>query len=177
MAYLERPPQGRHLYRAARAVAGLMKGSLHASGRCHFAVTTQHYDKISAGAGEMLPERRITAWERLRPSPINDVALAVSIYFAAELLSEKPHPVEPGTRLIGTPAPGKAIIVDFLFGIPAVGQLLLYPNQTDLGRVTLSNGELFLIIAGLVDDFYLDRFRRQMDLLRLTPNKLAILEC
>jgi hypothetical protein len=43
----------------------------------------------------------------------------------------------------------------------AVAQLSLRPNQTELGRVVLSNGELFLVIAGLVEDFDLDRFRRE----------------
>jgi hypothetical protein len=137
------------IYVAPRSVAGIMKGSLHASGRCHFAVTTQHYERISTGGGAMLRERTITAWERRRPSPVHDVVQAVSILFAAEFLSDKSYPVGPGTRLIDTPVPGKAIIVDFLFAMQAVGQLLLRPNQTELGRVVLANGELFLVIAGV----------------------------
>jgi hypothetical protein len=149
------------IYVAPRSVAGIMKGSLHASGHCHFAVTTQHHEKISAGTRTMLPERTITTWERRRPSPTHDVVQAVSILFAAEFLSDKSYPIGPGTRLIDAPVPGNAIIVDFLFAMQAVGQLLLRPNQTELGRVVPANGELFLVIAGLVEDFDSDRFRRQ----------------
>lgn len=156
--------KGRHkddIYIAPRSVAGIIKGSLHASTRCHFAVTAQYYEKLTAGTGTKLPARTITTWERRRPSPTQDVVQAVSILFAAELLSKTTHPIEAGTRIIDTPAPGKAIIVDFLFALQAVGQLLLRPNQTELGRIVLSNGELFLVIAGLVGDFDLDSLRRE----------------
>ena len=70
-------------------------------------------------------------------------------------------PVEEDTSLIGIPHPGQAVIVDLVFGRMPGGSLMLLPNQHELGRIMLSSGEAFLIIAGLVTDFDAEAFQRQ----------------
>jgi hypothetical protein len=77
--------------------------------------------------------------------------------------------------LINSPEPGKAIVVDLLFARMA-GQFLLMPNQRELGCWTLSTGEQFLIIAGLVDDFDAGSFRRQFSPLQQATSPGFVLE-
>lgn len=142
------------IYVAPRSVAGVLKGSLHASGLCHFAVTAQHHARLPSAAGS----RRITAWRR-QATPTDGFVKVASILFASEFLSRNCAPIGREISLINPPEPGKAIIVDLLFARLA-GEPLIMPHQRDLGRCTLSTGEQFLIIAGLVDDFDAGLFRR-----------------
>lgn len=88
------------VYVAPRSVAGQIKGSLHASGLCSFAVTAQHHAAISSAK----PDRHITSWRR-RPTPTDGYTNSVQILFAEEFLSRKPFPVETGTTLL-TPISG-----------------------------------------------------------------------
>ena len=147
------------IYVAPRNVAGMFKGSLHASGACHVAVTAErHAQMVSAGTAS--DRRQITTWQR-RATPTDGFTKAVSILFAAEFLSQNSIRVAPETPLINPPEPGKAIVVDLLFArMVPTGQLFLMPNQCELGRCTLSTGDQFLIIAGLVEDFDAGGFRR-----------------
>jgi hypothetical protein len=135
------------VYLAPRSAAGLVKGSLHASGQCHFAVTTQHHAAIRSGSRD----RRITAWRRV-PTPTDGYSNCVQILFASEFLSRTPFPIRQETTMLSYPQSGKAIVVDLLFS-RIHGELSLMPLQQELGRLRLSTGETFLIIAGLVDDF------------------------
>jgi hypothetical protein len=141
------------VYLAPRSAAGLVKGSLHASGQCHFAATTQHHAAIRSGSRD----RRITAWRRV-PTPADGYTKCVQILFASEFLSRTPFPIGQETTLLSYPQSGKAIVVDLLFS-RIRGEFSLMPRQRELGRFQLSTGEIFLIIAGLVDDFDARAFR------------------
>ena len=83
------------------------------------------------------------------------------ILFVAEYLQRKFTPVvEENTTLIDVPKTGAAVTVDLVFGRLSGGDLLLRPNQRNLGRVALSSGEEFFIISGLVNDFDAEGFRQ-----------------
>ncbi len=155
------------IYVAPRSVAGFLKGSLHASGACQFALTTQHHaHMISTGAAS--DRRQIATWQR-RATRTDGFTKAVSILFASEFLSQNFTRVAAETILINPPERGRAILVDLLFdGIGPTGRLLLSPNQRELGRCMLSSGDQFLIIAGLVDDFDAGGFRRHTPLQEVT---------
>jgi hypothetical protein len=147
------------IYVAPRSMAGVVKGSLHATGYCYFSVTSQHHARMLA-AGTARERRAITRWKR-RVTPAAGLASAFSVLFAAKFLSRNVTPVEEGTLLIRVPRPGQAVIVDLVFGRIPGGSLMLLPNQHELDRVMLSSGEVFLIIAGLVKDFNAETFQRQ----------------
>ena len=79
---------------------------------------------------------------------------AVCILFAAEFLQRKFTPaVEEETTLVPIPKSGETVIVDLVFGRTPGGSLFLRPHQRELGRLTLSSGEEFFIVAALVKDF------------------------
>jgi hypothetical protein len=147
------------IYIAPRSVAGVVKGSLHATGCCYFSVTSQHHARMLA-AGTARERRGITRWKR-RATPAAGLVSAFSVLFAAEFLSQNFTPFEEGTSLIRVPHPGQAVIVDLVFARMLGGSLMLLPNQYGLGRTVLSSGEVFLIIAGLVTDFDAEAFQRQ----------------
>ena len=54
------------------------------------------------------------------------------------------------------------------------GQFLILPHQRELGCCTLSTGEQFLMIAGLVDDFDASTF--QFSPIRKSTNPSFVLE-
>jgi hypothetical protein len=151
------------IYVAPRPVAGMIKGSLHATGICHFAVTAEYHVQMRT-AGGAAETRQITTWRR-PATPPDGTMKTVSILFAAEFLSRNSTPVGQDTQLINSPAPGEAIVVDLLFTRFA-GCFLLMPNQRALGLCSLSTGEQFLTIAGRVDDFDAASFRRQFSPVR-----------
>ena len=148
------------IYVAPRSMAGVVKGSLHATGHCYFSVTSQHHAQMLA-EGTARERRGITRWNRRATPAAGGLASAFSVLFAAEFLSQNFTPVEEDTSLIGIPHPGQAVIVDLVFGRMPGGSLMLLPNQHELGRIMLSSGEAFLIIAGLVTDFDAEAFQRQ----------------
>jgi hypothetical protein len=148
------------IYIAPRSMAGVIKASLHATGHSYFSITSQHHARMLT-EGTARQKRGITRWNRRAPPADGGFASAFSVLFAAEFLSKNFTPVEDGTSLIGIPYPGEAVIIDLLFGRTPSGSLMLLPNQHELGRIMLSSGEVFLIIAGLVTDFDAEAFQRQ----------------
>jgi hypothetical protein len=148
------------IYIAPRPVVSFIKGSLHASGLCYFSVTAEHHAQMVATGTARREGRALTRWQRLA-TPAAGLVKAVSILFAAEFLSQNFKPVRQDTSLIEPPKPGEAIVIDLLFGRMPGGRFFLLPNQRELGRVALSSGEEFLIIAGLVDDFEAESFRQR----------------
>jgi hypothetical protein len=147
------------IYIAPRPVVSILKGSLHESGLCYFSITTEHHARMTS-TGTARERRALTRWKRV-PTPASGLVRAVSILFAAEYLQRNFTPVvEQNTTLIDVPKSGETITVDLVFGRMPGGELLLRANQRNLGQVTLSSGEEFLIIAGLVKDFDAEGFRR-----------------
>jgi hypothetical protein len=148
------------IYIAPRPMVSVLKGSLHESGLCYFSITSQHQAQMIA-TGAARERRALTRWKRL-PTPANGFVGAVCIVFAAEYLQRNFTPVvEENTSLIDVPKSGEAVTVDLVFGRLPGGDLLLRPNQRNLGRVALSSGEEFFIIAGLVNDFDAEGFRQR----------------
>lgn len=144
------------IYIAPRPIVSIAKGSLHASGYCYFSLTSEHHAQmVAAGTGR--EKRAFTRWRRL-PTPQAGLVNVVSLLFAAEYLSRNGTPFEPGTALIEAPRPGQAVVVDLLFA--RGGRISPQANQHQIGHVGLSTGEEFFIIAGLVDDFDAQAFRR-----------------
>jgi hypothetical protein len=148
------------IYIAPRPMVSVLKGSLHESGLCYFSITTEHHGRMIA-RGAARERRALARWKRL-PTPASGFAGVVSILFASEYLQRNFTPVvEENTTLIDVPKSGETVIVNLIFGRMPGGELLLRPNQRNLGRVMLSSGEEFLIIAGLVKDFDAEGFRQR----------------
>jgi hypothetical protein len=147
------------LYIAPRPMVSVLKGSLHASGLCYFSITAHRHAQMM-GTGTAREKRALTRWKRL-PTPASGFVGVVCILFAAEYLQRNFTPVvEENTTLIDVPKRGEAVTVDLAFGRLPGGDLLLRPNQRNLGRVALPSGEEFFIISGLVNDFDAEGFRR-----------------
>jgi hypothetical protein len=146
------------IYIAPRPIAGLAKGSLHASGLCYFSITSQRHAQLVA-TGSAPEHRAFRRWRR-RATPDAGLVGVVQLLFAAEYLSNKGTAVDPDTALIETPKPGQGVIIDLIFG--RGGGVALQPNQHQIGEVALSTDERFFVIAGLVSDFDAHGFRKHV---------------
>jgi hypothetical protein len=85
------------------------------------------------GTGTAREKRALARWKRL-PTPASGFVEVVCILFAAEYLQRNFTPVaEENTTLIDVPKRGEAVTVDLVFGRLPGGDLLLRPNQRNLG--------------------------------------------
>jgi hypothetical protein len=137
------------IYVAPREIVGSAKGSLHESGLCYFSITSQRHARMAA-AGSARENRALRRWRR-HPTPGAGLVDVVQLLFPAEYLSVSGTPVDPKTALIEAPKTGEAVVVDLVFG--RGGRPFIQSNQHLIGEAALSTGEMFFIIAGLVDDF------------------------
>ena len=129
-------------------IAGIAKVSLHQSGRCSFGFTSQYQKMIGGSAND----RSVILWERNK-GPEDGFVAAVSILIAAHFLSKEGTPYGKDFSPMKPPPENGALVIDMLFTRVPTGKLILLPNQAELARLTLSSGELFVVIAGYCDDF------------------------
>jgi hypothetical protein len=137
------------IYIAPRPIVPFAKGSLHASGLCYFSITSQRHAEMTT-AGSSRESRALRRWRRA-PTPDAGLVSVLQLLLPAEYLSEYGTPVETDTALIEAPKSGQAVVVDLIFG--RGGRPLPQRRQHQIGEVILSTGEMFFVIAGLVDDF------------------------
>ena len=133
---------------SAGNIAGIAKVSLHKSRRCTFGFTTQYQKAV----GGDLKDRSLIYWER-QDGPEHGFVNAVSILIAENFLSRRATPYAKELSLMDPPHEKGALVIDMLFTRMPTNRLVLQPHQFELGRVTLSDGELFVVIAGYCDDF------------------------